>query len=116
MKSNSEAIKCVGLIPAETAVRPGQPLNVLVMAISAAEVPVEQEVRIYGRLAETWRPLTCKLCTLAPGEHAHLYFQIPAACFTPEFWGTAEPVEELVLAAGTELPADSQQGELVFCQ
>ena len=110
------SIEIFGMIPAEQTVGEGEPLNVLVMAINSAERPVSQRVGLYGRLEEHWRLLVEKVCAFQPMEHAHLYFQIPGDCFTPQFWGTAEPLEELALAAGTETPPDSEQGQLVFCQ
>ena len=109
-------IEIVGMIPAEQTVREGAPLNVLVMAINSAEREVSQRVGLYGRLEAHWQLLTEKICTFQPMEHAHLYFRIPGDCFTPQFWGTAEPLEELALAAGTATPPDSEQGQLVFCQ
>lgn len=107
-------VRCVGIIPAEQSVCKGQSLNVLVMAISDAAVPVRCNVRVYGSVGTGWVLLTWKDCELSPGEHAHLYLNIPARCFTAEFWNGEEP-EELSICPGLTTPSPAEPGVLVFC-
>ena len=96
-------VTCVGLIPAEQIADPTAGLNVLVMAVNSSGQEAAAPVSLYGCVDTQPRELVCKVCTLSPGEHAHLYFHIPPRCFSPEFWDGETP-EEMTLFAGVTAP------------
>lgn len=108
-----EPIACVGLIPAENPARRGQSLNVLVMAVNRRQEARTTVVRVFGRVEEDWKELTAQTCSLQGGEHAHLYFNIPAQWTTPSAW-EVEELEELALTAGTSAPEPWVPGVLIF--
>ena len=108
-----EPIACVGLIPAENPARRGQSLNVLVMAVNRGQEARTTVVRVFGRVEEDWKELTAQTCSLQGGEHAHLYFNIPAQWTTPSAW-EVEELEELALTAGASAPEPWGPGVLFF--
>ena len=109
------ALRFHAVIPAETTVCRGQPLNVLLVAENPTDRPLRAVVRLYGSLDGPWRELLAQERDFPAHSHPHLYFRIPADRFLPPFWG-GSPVEELALAAGTAPPGDTHQGVLVFME
>ena len=74
---------CYALLPAESVIRRGAPLNVLaVMECSAA---CTAPVRFWGSDGRGWRLMLEERRTFPAGEHVHLYFTLPAHCFLAPF-------------------------------
>lgn len=100
------------LLPAQTTLRRGEPLNVLLIVGNSDNEVRRVPIRFYGSEGDGWRELYTKDCDLAPKGHSHLYFQLPARCFGEETWGHAP--EELSLVAAQAPPASEQGGVLLF--
>ena len=100
------------LLPAQTTLCRGEPLNVLLIVGNSENEARRVPIRFYGNEGHGWRELYAKDCDLAPKGHSHLYFQLPARCFGEEFWGHAP--EELSLVAAQAPPASEQGGVLLF--
>ena len=104
---------CYALLPAESVIRRGAPLNVLaVMECSAA---CTAPVRFWGSDGRGWRLMLEERRTFPAGEHVHLYFTLPAHCFLAPFWGGAAP-EEVSLSVGEWPPDRSAGGVLIFVE
>lgn len=108
-----DTVKYCALIPTENPVRPGCPLNLLLVAENTADRDMTHTVRLYGNDGNGWRELLAQSRELPAHEHAHLYFQIPADRFEAPFWGGEAP-EELELLAADRLPEPGEQGLLLF--
>ena len=100
------------LLPAQTTLRRGEPLNVLLVVGNSDNETRRVPIRFYGSEGDGWRALYAKACELAPPGHSHLDFQLPARCVGEEFWGHAP--EELSLVAAQAPPVSEQGGVLLF--
>ena len=100
------------LLPAQTTLRRGEPLNVLLIVGNSDAETRRVPIRFYGSEGNGWRELYAKDCDLAPKGYSHLYFQLPARCFGEETWGHVP--EELSLVAAEAPPASEQGGVLLF--
>lgn len=106
-------IRYHALIPAENPARAGRSLNVLLVMENPTDRDVFQTVRLFGSLGGPWRELVAEDRAFPAHSHPHLYFTIPDAQLSPDFWG-GEGVEELELFAGERPPEDTGRGVLVF--
>ena len=105
---------CVGVFPAENPAALGQSVNV--MAAFACRGPArEAAIRCYGSDGQGWKPIFEKRRSLPEDSHVHLYFTLPAACFSPENWG-GRPCEELSIWFGEDTPSEDIPGILLYFQ
>ena len=106
-------ILCHAILPAETTIRWGQSLNVLLVMESREAVTAP--VHFWGNDGSGWRELLSQEREFPAGEHVHLYFNIPADWFTAPFWGGTTP-EEVSLTVGDSAPAAANAGVLLFVE
>ena len=104
---------CHAVLPAETTVRRGQSLNVLLVMESPAATAAP--VRFWGNDGSGWRKLLEESRDFPAGEHVHLYFNLPAERFTAPFWGGRAP-EEVSLFVGDAPPEAADAGVLIFVE
>ena len=104
---------CHALLPAETTVRRGQSLNVLLVMESRAAIAAL--VRFWGNDGRGWRKLLEEWRDFPAGEHVHLYFNLPADRFTASFWGGGPP-EEISLSVGGAPPEAADAVVLIFVE
>ena len=104
---------CHAVLPAETTIRRGQSLHVLLVMESpeATAAPV----RFWGNDGSGWRNLLEESRDFPAGEHVHLYFNLPADRFTAPFWGGTAP-EEVSLVVGDAPPEAADAGVLIFVE
>lgn len=95
--------------PAQETFSDAAPLNVLLVAHSAAAGSCV--FRFYGSAGDGWKELFRQERAVEQG-HTHLYFQLPARCFGAQLWGQVP--EELSLLASTQPPQTPRGGVLLF--
>ncbi len=95
--------------PAQLTYSDAAPLNVLLVADSSSAGCCT--FRFFGSVGADWRELFAQEKRVEKG-HTHLYFQLPAHCFSAQRWGTVP--EELALLATTGAPSAADRGILLF--
>lgn len=95
--------------PAQTTYSDTEPLNVLLVANSPAVGTCV--FRFFASVGDGWREIYSQEKAVEKG-HTHLYFQLPARCFSAETWG--ETPDELSLIAATVPPECPDGGILLF--
>ena len=95
------------LLPAETELQSGRPLNLLLLVKS--DVQGDFPLRLWtrgseGPAAAGWTPALCETRPLRADHTEHLYFQLPAEAIPQQ--------EEFLLYAGDCPPASDQPGSL----
>ena len=109
----NEYVKFTEVMPTSNSVKQGESLNVLVGAINKTDKPLEISAAIWGKVENEWKKLLSRSYDLAPNEHRHLYFNIPAECFSSKYWQLDE-IDEIELHASENCPSENTEGILVF--
>lgn len=97
------------LSPAQTTYSDETALNLLLLVFSHNRQSCE--FRFFASADHDWLELHRQEASLEKGYN-HLYFQLPARCFSAQLWGALP--EELTLLATTGLPEPTDARALLF--
>ncbi|MBE6037723.1 MAG: hypothetical protein E7218_00770 [Anaerofustis stercorihominis] len=100
------------LIPSKTQLKKGESLNVLVGVAYKDEEPIYHEFVFYGDDGTGVKKIYSETRIIESGGNPHFYFNIPAECFTAEFWG--EDPEEIFIYISDTSPDKHTDGSMIF--
>ncbi len=112
MKKNETVSFIHPLIPNST-VAENASLFVLGGVVNNTEERFTITATLYARASGDWRSILSQTIDLAPQEHRHLYYNVPANFFQAEEWGLQE-IDEVEILISSERPAVEARGALVF--
>ncbi len=112
-KYMKENVKFTKVMPTSNSVTAPDSLNILVGAVNKTENILHINTVIWGKAENEWKKLISCGSDLEPSEHKHLYFNIPAECFTSQYWNLNE-LEEIELYASENRPSENVKGILIF--
>ena len=101
------------LIPSKTRLKKGESLNVLVGIAYEEAVPLYHEFEFCADDGHGMKKLYSQTRLIEPGGNPHFYFNIPARCFSEEFWG--EDPEEILIYI-YDAPDRYVHGKMIFIQ
>ena len=96
-------IRYLHLYPSQDSVRSGEPLNVMFAVKNMETAVCEAELRLWLSGTGGWRLASAAVRELAGRSITHVYVQIAAQAFLPDFWD-GQQQEELLLYCGCAAP------------